>query len=185
MCSGQSIFQSCHTLFKLKYQYFRIKQKNKKKKKKAARQCSFFFIIRDRTFKHKYLNFHINQRNKMPRAFQGGDCDIFIFFIIRDKTFNINTKILIISNWYFKKSMYIYIYLKTSIETNCSSNLWKFLFCSDMNTCSFWLPIQFISGNGLIVSISPSIWPSITPPSVSPSTLERNTFQVSLRMERY
>ena len=112
--------------------------------------------ILDRTFKLKYRNFHIILRNSKKKFLargvqEGRGVNIFIVFIIRDRTFKrrcnyfhcnqINSK----KSFFFNKLFHIhqiyflkfYISLKTSIETNSSSNLSKFLLkCNyDTNIC--------------------------------------------------
>ena len=83
-------------------------QGNRKKKKSGVQQGGgdFFlsFLLKSRPSKIDINIFNINQRNYekyfFARGVQGGRGDnIFIFFIIRDRTFNIhiNISILIIN----------------------------------------------------------------------------------------
>ena len=96
--------------------------------RKGGGQIYIFSIIKDRTFKHKYQYLRIIQRNSMKIFCQGrprGRGAIFIFSLFLEiGPTNINFNIFIyIRDMFFL----IYISLKTSIETNSSLNLSKFL----------------------------------------------------------
>ena len=117
--------------FKLKYQYFHINQKNSKiffyQGRPRGVGAIFLFSLLSNIDINIFILIKKNQKKYFffPRASQVGGGNIYIFSLSQEiGPSNINTNIFI----FIRDIKKIYISLKTSIETNSSSNLSKFLF---------------------------------------------------------